>query len=578
MVKLLEARFRFLFVVIATSLIIKLFRSTDYSAIITTTIFEFAIMYLIYFIFILDFWRENKFLKIFSHFGFYITSLLVSFISLAQAYYLDESLIRDYSILDLNFGILHYGLSSFIPTYLIVVTLIMITTLLFLNIELDWYLLHHLRKTFLAKLENNRFIAKLHLLFVLISLVSVFLVPLTMAEMFSHPLANHLAPDETLSEIEIDFSEMNLVEVDLDKVDLINQQLMDLNLTLPEKHRILIFVMEEVTWEDYEEDIAKINFQENFFEKTSANSHYYPNYYSAQQDSKTALQSMLYSLFIPYESYRDYNWVELFDVKVRSQDGLLELFGEQDYETVFAISSVETPWIGGRHYAWDERITIPEEDFSEGHFEYLCLHELQYQRACDDLRIIEDVKDTILENDRLFFLQEFVYGHTATYEKEYGLSPTEYYNLYLMQVYEFLEEEELLENTTIIAVADHGSKSSERMYGIEAYQIPLFVYNSHFEFEEDDALYSQINFKDILLYEIGVYDSVISSGFTFMQGTTASNLIGYFESEERYFILDESKEEIESSNGMNESEILSEYAVYLEYKEGFASNSIFVKK
>ncbi len=576
MVKLLEARFRFIFLVLLVSLGIKLIRSTNMSLIINTTIFEFAALYIIYFIFMLDVWKENKHLELISHFSFYVVSLLISFISLAQAYYLDESLIRNYSILDLNFGVLYFGLNNLIPTYLIIVTLILVTVVLFLNFELDVFLLHHLRKTFLVHLENNRFIAKLHLLLVLISLVVVVIVPVTLSDSFTHPLTNNLIPDNSGPHIEVDFSDLDLIEVDLEKVQLINKQISDFNLELPENHRVLVFVMEEITMEDYEEDIARINFNDNFFEKISTNTHFYSNYYSAQQDSKTALQSVLYSLFIPYESYKDYNWIELFDEKIRSQDGLLELFNLNGYDTVFAISSVETPWVGGTRYHWDKRITIPKEDFTEGHSNYLCLHELQYQRACDDLKIIESVKEAILDSDKLFFLQEFVYGHTATYEKEYGLSPVEYYNQYLMQVYEFLEEENLLENTTILVVADHGSKSSHRMYSLEAYQIPLFVYNLNFEFEENSEIFSQVHLKDILLYELGVSDSVSSPGFTFMMGTTASNLMGYFESDERYFILDESKEEVEESSGMNATEILSEYAVFNAYRDAFVDDSVFI--
>ncbi|MAG60768.1 hypothetical protein CL619_03195 [archaeon] len=577
MVKLLEARFRFIFFVLAITTFIKFTRSTNVSLIITTSIFEFAVLYLIYAFFFSDFWKQGR-LYIVSHVLFYSFTLLISFISLAQAYFLDESLIKNYSIFDLNLGLLHFGLSNVIPTYLLVVSAIVVTTFLFMNIELDLYLLHHLRKTFLAKVENNHTIPKIHLLLILISIAAVVIIPTTLADEFTHPLSNRLIPVDTEEDINIEFDDLDTIEFDESKIYSINKHLTDLNLGLPEQHRVLVFVMEEVTIDDFEKDIAKISSEDNFFETISQNTHSYNNYLSAQQDSKTAVQSMLYSVFIPYESYSHLDWVEKFDAKIRKQDGLLELFNIQNYETVFAISSVETPWVGGYRYPWSSRITIAQEDYSELDPNYLCLHELQYQQACEDMKIFDDVKEAILSHDKLFLLQEFVYGHTQTYEEEFGLTPVEYYNMYLMEIYSFLEENDLLEDTTILITADHGSKSSYRMYSIEAYQIPLFVFNQKFSNSEDASVYSQVNFKDILLKEIGVYDSIISEEFSYIIGTTASNLVGYFESEDKYFIIDENREIVEKSVGMNSTEILSEYAVFNAYLEAFTEDLVLINK
>jgi hypothetical protein len=575
--EMFDTKFRFIMLVIFTSVILKVIRSSNATLIIATSLFEISLLYLIYAGFSACEFKQ-KIWKICSNVTFYVITLIIGLISIAQSYFIDQALISKYSIFDMSVGIFYFGITNIIPRGLVVLALVLIVVVIYLNSKYDGTLRKYLGVIkSLNRLEKTFNLPKVRSVLIILALILVILVPILFSSNFSHPFANQLLETPIEGEVLVDFDKLDSILVNESKVNLINHQITDFSIDLPENHRVLVFVMEEITTQDFEEDLSLIAEEDNFFSLTRDNLHSYTNYYSGNQDSKTSIQAMLYSIFVPYESYKYLDWVERYDVKVRSQQSVLRLFGLNGYENVFSISSVDLPWAGGYRYPWDSRITIAEDGFSEDDPDYLCLHELQYQRACDDLKIFSQIEEVILENDNLFLLQEMVYGHTQTYEQMYGLSPMQYYNNYLMEVYGFLEENELLENTTIIVLADHGSKSVERMNELEAYHIPFFVYNSKFSGFVDDTLYSHVNFKDILLYELGVSEEIVSNDFVYMVGATASNLLGYIESNESYFILDESKSQVVSSEGMGEERILEEYGVFLSYIESFADDSVFVR-
>lgn len=288
--------------------------------------------------------------------------------------------------------------------------------------------------------------------------------------------------------------------------------------------RVLVFVMESVAFEDFINQQNTFNNKDNFFELIKNHSHLYSNYYTTNQDSRTAVMTILSSTFIPFEAYTSfYDWKPYFGY-IENRNNLIEFFNEKNFKTYFVISSTEIT-LESEIYHYDEIINI--KNYSEDNEEFLCLNVFEFQHGCEDKFLIEDVKKSIKENEKLFLFQEFVYGHGVIYNKKLKKTNFEYYNEYLVEIYTFLKKENLLENTTIIVTSDHGLREKVPRREVKGYNVPLVVYNLDIDnFERTDELLSHVNFKDVLLSHIGENISLEVNEKVYFVGPTSRSLFG----------------------------------------------------
>lgn len=495
-------QFRFKLLCIATLFlfVFKLFNTTALVPIIVNSLIEFSVFFIIFYIFEklpkVSSWPA-KLMEKFSYYALFAFNFLVFFMT---NYYFNDTLSMKYSFYNFSFGSFGFLIESIIRPGAIIFFAVTFSIIL------------------LAARINLKSITfrSLYVFIVCLGIIGFSLFtydPINNAYATTiHDVSNSvLSPTLEIEgkniTKEFDRPYEGYEEYDLDE------------------QRVLVFVMEQVDYNTFTKELSGIPEQDNFFHRVNSSSHWYTNYYTTNQDSRTGLWTMLGSRFLPFEAYTT-EWDEKYGY-ILEEPNLIELFNYHNYSTKVAASMYESTLLLGA-YEWDQTVFLkeyPREDF-------LCVDNLEYQKGCEDFALIDDVKDQLSEEKQLIF-QELIFGHGEKYLEESGKSRTEYYNDYLNQIYSYLENNSLLENTTIVVVSDHGEKGYFDKE-ISNYHIPLVIINENLESENIDSLHSHLSFKDILLSYLGEEEAKPLEE-TMVMGQSQSNEIAYINSQNEYF-------------------------------------------
>jgi len=523
--------------------ILKFFFSKNYLAIITNSVVDFLIFFVLYALLFLGYktlGKKGKAMNIGVYSVFYIVLLSNFFIFLINSVLLDDAILMKYSLINADFGAFFFLLIDIVPkTYLLLLPVII-------------FGLCYLSKFNLGKLKIGKSYLK-----IIVSLMIIFSL---MMFMFNFGSFSNIYANTIYEGVIADYQE----EIKLDKMDILatnysselfDKQIIDYSsYSLPKNKKIMLFIMEQTSYQTFLKDIKQVPPEENFFEKVRNNTHIFTNYYTNNQDSRTTVWTILNSQLIPFESYIT-DWNKYYGFVLGTND-LISFFNNQSYKTQ-VVAAINKPGLLLSAHDWAGSTFI--SNFEEAKQEYLCLHSFEYQEGCEDLSILEDVKDFLLENknNNFFMMQEFIYGHGTAYENILHKTRTEYYNDYLWELYSFMEKEGLLEDTLIMIVADHGEKGyfSKELWN---YQVPLLIIQPGQEYREIKDIYSPLDFKDILLSYVFEEDLKRSNEFIFFTGQTQSSEIGYVDNIGRHFLgrfYTDNYLKIRDINGLNKTEI-----------------------
>jgi hypothetical protein len=129
---------------------------------------------------------------------------------------------------------------------------------------------------------------------------------------------------------------------------------------------------------------------------------------------------------------------------------------------------------------------------------HLCFVPYQFEHSCEDLALLPRVLELIDRHPSLFLYQEFIWGHAAEYNQASGKTNTAYYSAYLDAIVAHLRETGALDKTLIVLTSDHGlrDKGVQRERGV--YHLPLWFHAPSLTAQHERALYSHLDFKDLL--------------------------------------------------------------------------------
>jgi len=322
----------------------------------------------------------------------------------------------------------------------------------------------------------------------------------------------------------------------LDKIELYyNNNFEDYDLNNRKYKYAFVFVIEQTSLTDFYREISPLSDKNNFFERVKENTHFFTNYYSSNQDSRTAIWEMLNSFFIPMECYIE-PWQEYYGY-ILNTNNLVEYLVNNGISP-YSVSSVGGGSLILGIYPFEKFIRMYNyEDESKG---YLCSTEFSYQKTCEDLAIFASFTNHIKENKdkNLFYFQEMIFGHGELYMHISGKSRTEYFNEYFNEFYNFLEDEALIDQSLIIIVSDHGPKGGEPR-NPKDFNIPLMVISEDLNYQEIDTYYSHFSFKDIFL---SYYTNSIlpdEEKFIYLVDQSGRKKRGYVNVEQGFSILGE---------------------------------------
>ncbi|MDD4983595.1 MAG: sulfatase-like hydrolase/transferase [Candidatus ainarchaeum sp.] len=287
--------------------------------------------------------------------------------------------------------------------------------------------------------------------------------------------------------------------------------------------KIVVFVMESLVYGEFYKDISKVSEDQNFFGITKGNSNYYFNYYTNNQDSVPSMVTILSSQFIPTEAYTYSEEYSLCGHPMMEEYNLVDHFNDENYYTSFYVSNTAAPCELAK-YKWS-KINDIKENYDSLTKEFMCFNPYPYDIGCEDIvlldRLLEDLK-----KEKVFIMQEFIYGHSNLYIKESGLSKTEYYSKYLAEFYKKIKAEGLDKDLLIAIVSDHGLREKVDYSKTAGYNIPLIFVANDLTYREDNNLLSHLDFKTVLfsyLYGLDYYPEEQ----LFFVGPTASKTFGF---------------------------------------------------
>jgi hypothetical protein len=421
----------------------------------------------------------------------------------------------------MNYSVILFFLKNILPINL-VVDFIFIIVLSFI-----------IPKIIPFKININKYLkSKSFWIYFVLLVFVIAIIPFIFNSKFTSPYLNSF---NGLNKVELEIynsNKLNTIDYSEDFDNLFKEiDYLDPNSSLKYK-KILVFIAEGLPFNDFKKELDSNN-STRFFTKYKNQEIMFNNYYTNNQDSRTAVISMLSGVFIPFEAYTDLDWHDLYFDKILKRNNLVNYFNDINYSTQFVISSVELPAIGF-HYNWQKQITIDDKNkFNFFKKDNICLHVLEYQHGCEDKVILDKVKDTIKNTDNLFLVQEFIFGHSNIHLELAKMNRTQYYDLYIGEIYDFLEQEQLLDDTLIVFVGDHGSKNYHTMRNYKGYSVPLMFMSNKLNFKVVSGIYSHINFADILYSVIkddNCSEIIVPKNnldYTLFYGSTNSNVVGF---------------------------------------------------
>ncbi|MBL8022534.1 MAG: sulfatase-like hydrolase/transferase [Leptospirales bacterium] len=429
---------------------------------------------------------------------FHLAFLLTFTLTFASYFFFREATIRQYSLFDLSVGSVLYFFTDVLPT----------SGLLFLVVGLAAiYLLH-------------RWLPSLGYAGTL--LVACAIAPLTFlsadprTSLVAHVVsdiqeaahAENVSP--TVERAPFAVQEMNVWERDTPTFR-------------PKYKKILVFVMEQITLSLLMQDSADLP-GSTFVNRSRKHAHEYTNVFAADMDSRTGLLALLGGRLIPFEAYTD---ADVGRYKfLANKSSILTIMHAAGYKSAFSASETEHEAVV-YDLPWTERFTLSSEEIPAAEKEYICLNPYEFEHSCEDKVLIDRLARFISGNEKAFLFHEFIFGHASEYLDATNKTSVQYYSEFLDDLTERLERDRLLNDTLIVLTSDHGIRDKGYEPWVSTYRIPMWFIHPSFKNASNENLYSQIDFRDLLLAEASIKrPNIPARKFAPFMGMTSSSLVG----------------------------------------------------
>lgn len=284
--------------------------------------------------------------------------------------------------------------------------------------------------------------------------------------------------------------------------------------------RVVVFVMESVTKQHFDASLR----DGDFFRRTAEHQHVYSDFFTNDMDSRTGMLALLTSRFVPYEAYRDPD-LERYRL-LGKKPSLVDVMRDNGYHTVISTAQVMSESIV-RDLAWHENLVLTEAETKALAKDHLCFNPYKFEDSCEDRVMLPQLFERLRKHEKLFWVQQLVWGHLPDYSAKTGKSDVQSYGEMIDGLVAYLEQQGQLDDTLIVVTSDHGVRERNTETLVTTYRIPLLFYARGFERKESAALYSQIDFKDLLSSELAEQgQQVPAASLAMFVGPTYTSIIG----------------------------------------------------
>ena len=266
----------------------------------------------------------------------------------------------------------------------------------------------------------------------------------------------------------------------------------------PQFTKIIVIVMETMAIDTYRREVAALP-PDGMLRSLGAHAHSFEHYYTANQDSRTAMLDMLLSRFVPYEAYDDATFPS-YEHAYRLSN-LPQLLQAQGYATAYALAQEDKEQVVAE-LPWQTVMSLTPPQIAELKQHALCFNPFEFENSCEDKVLLPQVVQFIAGHERAFVYQEMMWGHDTEYNTASGKGNVQYVGEYVEALWTELRRRGVADHTLLVLTGDHGDKAEDRLRQAENYQVPLFFYASRFAPRHERGMYTHLDFKDLLLREL----------------------------------------------------------------------------
>jgi len=290
---------------------------------------------------------------------------------------------------------------------------------------------------------------------------------------------------------------------------------------------VVIVVLEGVTASDFEAGFLRR--EDGFYSRHRLHARHFARYYSTNLDSYTALVAMTTSIQVPFRSYAA---PERY-AAVNDAPNIARGLRGAGFRGLFVSTYEHQPFVPNPR-DWDKVLDRGDLGSLEG---WTSLGSNRMEAATEDRAALPAIVDFMRADPRSLVLSELVFGHSPEWRAKTGLTPVDYYDRYLTDLWGRLTAAGLASRTLVVVVSDHGERS--RSSDPENYRVPLLVVGEGVDPGEDRELRSHLDLQGIVAhYLIGTALPAARSAVTCV-GSTERWIYGKLLATHEYAFIDD---------------------------------------
>lgn len=300
---------------------------------------------------------------------------------------------------------------------------------------------------------------------------------------------------------------------------------------------VFLIVLEGIPAADFERDFLQR--QDGYYARVKAQAAYFANHRSTNLDSYTSLIAMLTGRHVPYRAYADPSNYE----HINLGDNLTRTLRANGYRSVFLSTYHHQPFVPTRD---DWNAVLDRNNLDIGG-QWLTLGNTRMEQAVEDKAAIATLVDTAARNGRSFILHEMVYGHSPEWQARTGKTPSVYADEYLIELTQRLTQRNLLDDSLIVVVSDHGERA--RMADPENYRVPLLVIGNGMKSGTNSNLYAHLDLPAMIECWLTKQSLPEERKHVDVVGSTERWVYGRLTNSGEYLFIDNARGSIMSGSG-----------------------------
>jgi len=235
------------------------------------------------------------------------------------------------------------------------------------------------------------------------------------------------------------------------------------NLETVNYSHVVIVVCETVCSDDFER--AFLTRPQGYYAQLRERSAYFSRYHATNLDSYTSLIAMLTAVQVPYRAYANPGSYE----SVNAASNVVSALRHCGSQALFLCTAEHQPFVPVRNQ-WNRVLGMRDLPLQSG---WVTVGESKVEAAVEDRAAIPAILEFVASHARTLVMHELVFGHSPRWIAQTGQEQLAYYDRYLRELYDGLEQAGLADDCLLVVVADHGDRADSAK--ASNYRVPLLI-------------------------------------------------------------------------------------------------------